>query len=95
LKVAIIGGGLAGCALAWILRQMGQEPVVYEAASELASGASGNFSGLYNPRFSALRGPDADFYAAAFSLALRSFKTLNDIDWSPTGVLILMDTDKK
>ncbi len=95
MKVAIIGGGLAGCALAWILRQMGQEPVVYEAGPELASGASGNFSGLYNPRFSALRGPDADFYASAFSLALRSFKTFNDIDWCPTGVLHLMDTDKK
>ncbi|MEH6404933.1 MAG: FAD-dependent 5-carboxymethylaminomethyl-2-thiouridine(34) oxidoreductase MnmC [Sneathiella sp.] len=95
MKVAIIGGGLAGCALAWTLRQMGQEPVVYEAGPELANGASGNASGLYNPRFSALRGPDADFYAAAYSLALRSFKILNDIDWCPTGVLHLMDTEKK
>jgi len=95
VKVAIIGGGLAGCALAWTLRQMGQEPVVFEAGSELASGASGNVSGLYNPRFSALRGPDADFYAAAYSLALRSFKMFDDIDWCPTGVLHLMDTDKK
>ena len=95
MKVAIIGGGLAGCTLAWTLRQMGQEPVVYEAGPELASGASGNASGLYNPRFSALRGPDADFYSAAYSLALRSFKTLSDIDWCPTGVLHLMDTEKK
>lgn len=95
MKIAIIGGGLAGCALAWTLRQIGQDPVVYEAGPELASGASGNASGLYNPRFSALRGPDADFYAAAYSLALRSFEMLEDIDWCPTGVLHLMDTEKK
>ncbi|MBL4907901.1 MAG: FAD-dependent 5-carboxymethylaminomethyl-2-thiouridine(34) oxidoreductase MnmC [Sneathiella sp.] len=95
MKVAIIGGGLAGCALAWTLRRMGQEPVLYEAGPELANGASGNASALYNPRFSALRGPDADFYAAAYSLALRSFKILNDIDWRPTGVLHLIDTEKK
>jgi len=95
VKIAIIGGGLAGCALAWVLHQLGQEPVVYEAGSELANGASGNFSGLYNPRFSALRGPDADFYSAAYALALRSFKTFDDIDWCPTGVLHVMDTEKK
>ncbi|MBL4740775.1 MAG: FAD-dependent 5-carboxymethylaminomethyl-2-thiouridine(34) oxidoreductase MnmC [Sneathiella sp.] len=95
MKIAIIGGGLAGCALAWTLRQIGQEPVVYEAGPELANGASGNASGLYNPRFSALRGPDANFYAAAYSLALRSFKMFDGIDWCPTGVLHLMDTEKK
>ena len=95
MKIAIIGGGLAGCAVAWMFRQMGQEPVIYEAGPTLANGASGNVSGLYNPRFSALRGADADFYAAAYSLALRTFKTLDDIDWSPIGVLHLMDTDKK
>lgn len=95
MKIAIIGGGLAGCALAYILQQMGEEPVVYEADSMLATGASGNSSGLYNPRFSALRGPESDFYASAYSMALRSFKVLEDIDWHPTGVLHLMDDEKK
>jgi len=95
VKVAIIGGGLAGCAVAWMFRQMGHEPVVYEAGPTLANGASGNVSGLYNPRFSALRGADADFYAAAYSMALRTFEMLDDIDWCPIGVLHLMDTDKK
>ena len=95
MKIAIIGSGLAGCALAYILYQLGEEPVVYEAGSALANGASGNSSGLYNPRFSALRGPESDFYAAAYCQALRSFRTLADIDWRPCGVLHLMDTEKK
>lgn len=94
MKVAIVGGGMAGCALAHILRQSGAEPVVYEAGPTLASGASGNSSGLYNPRFSALRGSESDFYAAAYSQALRYFQTLEDIDWNPCGSLHLMYSDK-
>ena len=55
MKAAIIGGGLAGCALAFSLKQAGVTPVVYESASRLAAGASGNSIGLYNPRFTAER----------------------------------------
>jgi len=53
MKVNIIGGGLAGCALAYVLKNAGAEPVIYEAGNALASGASGNDVGLYNPRFCA------------------------------------------
>lgn len=95
MKIAIIGGGLAGCALAYVLNLLGKEVVVYEAGPKLANGASGNFSGLYNPRFSALRGPESNFYTAAYSLALRNFQLLGNIDWRPTGVLHLIDTEKK
>ncbi len=95
MKIAIIGGGLAGCALAYVLNRLGQSVAVYEAGPTLANEASGNFSGLYNPRLSALRGPESDFYAAAYSLALRTFSQLPDIDWCPNGVLHLMDNKKK
>jgi tRNA 5-methylaminomethyl-2-thiouridine biosynthesis bifunctional protein len=94
VKVAIIGGGMAGCALACILRQAGADPVIYEAGPTLASGASGNACGLYNPRFSALRSAESDFYVAAYGQALRSFQALENIDWNPCGSLHLMTSDK-
>lgn len=95
MRVAIIGGGLAGCSLAYALKQSGVSPVVYEAGASLASGASGNPTGLYNPRFSALRTPESDYYAAAFSLGLRLFKNFEDIEWNPCGALHLMNDEKK
>jgi tRNA 5-methylaminomethyl-2-thiouridine biosynthesis bifunctional protein len=73
-RVAIIGGGLAGTSCAYILKQYGIEPVIFEAADSLAPGASGNALGLYNPRLSALRGPESDFYTGAFALAVRTLK---------------------
>ncbi|HBR68253.1 MAG TPA: hypothetical protein DEA55_02635 [Rhodospirillaceae bacterium] len=94
-RVVIIGGGLAGTACAYVLKQAGAEPVIYEAGAELAPGASGNPVGLYNPRLSAFRTPESDFYAGAFALALRVFEGLNDIDWNPCGALHLMTDEKR
>lgn len=95
MKVAIIGGGLAGTSCAYALSNQGIETVIYEAASELASGASGNSRGLYNPRFSAHRDPKSDYYTAAFSLAVRTFSKLKDIDYNPCGALHLIVNEKQ
>ncbi|GJL85008.1 MAG: hypothetical protein DHS20C02_07830 [Micavibrio sp.] len=94
-RVAIIGGGLAGAACAYVLKQAGAEPVIYEAGEELAAGASGNPIGLYNPRLSAHRTPESDFYCAAFSQALRTFQELEDIEWNACGALHLITDEKR
>lgn len=95
MKVAIIGGGLAGCALAHILDFVGVKPVIFESGPSLASGASGNSLGLYNPRFTAERTPQSDFYASAFSAVLRRFERLEDIEFNPCGALHLINDEKK
>ena len=95
MKVAIIGGGLAGTACAYVLHQYGADCTIYEAGETLAAGASGNDLGLYNPRFSAHRTPEAQFYTGAFALALRAFKELDGIDWNPAGALHLITDEKK
>ena len=95
MRIAIIGGGMAGCALGFVLSQTGLEPVVYEAGDKLANGASGNSVGLYNPRFTAERTPQSDYYVAGFSHALRTFAELKDIDFNPSGALHLINDDKK
>lgn len=95
MRVRIIGAGLAGCALAYFLKRAGAAPVVYEAGGEIAPGASGNAAGLYNPRFTAAFGAEAEFYSAAFALALETFPGLGDIGWNPCGALHLMTDGQK
>lgn len=89
MRIAIIGAGLAGTACAYVLKQAGLEPVIYEAGGQIAPGASGNALGLYNPRLSAERNAESDFYTAAFALALRTFNQLNSIEWNKCGALHL------
>lgn len=95
MKIVIIGGGLAGCALAYVLKGRGAEPVIVEAADQLAAGASGNKIGLYNPRFTADLTQQGAFYSDAFFRALAVFEALEDIDWVPCGVLHLITEEKK
>jgi tRNA 5-methylaminomethyl-2-thiouridine biosynthesis bifunctional protein len=95
MKVAIIGGGLAGCAAAFKCKEAGLEPDLYEAGPSLAGGASGNSTGSYSPRFSALRGPESDFYSAAYAQALKQFARFDNIDWNPCGALHLLTDEKK
>ncbi|MCB1681385.1 MAG: FAD-dependent 5-carboxymethylaminomethyl-2-thiouridine(34) oxidoreductase MnmC [Rhodospirillales bacterium] len=95
MKIAIVGGGLAGTACAYIFRQHGMTPVIYEARDELGPGASGNEVGLYNPRFTAETGPEQEFYAGAFFEALKVFEVLEGIAWNPCGALHLVNDEKK
>ncbi len=90
-RVAIIGAGLAGAACAYVLKQRGFEPVIYEERAEIASGASGNALGLYNPRLSA----EKTIYTDAFEMALDVFANLKNIGWKQCGSLHLIADDKK
>lgn len=94
-RVAIIGAGLAGTSCAYVLKRYGLEPAIYEAGAEIAPGASGNPVGLYNPRLSASRSPESDFYAGAFALALRTFAAMKGIEWNKCGSLHLMSDEKR
>ena len=95
-KIAIIGGGLAGTSCAYMLKKYGFEPVIYEAGESLASGASGNELGLYNPRFSKLRDPMAQFYVSAYANFLTIAKQAGDrIENNSCGVLYLVNDEKR
>ena len=95
-SVAIVGGGLAGTACAYALRRYGYEPVIYESSESLAAGASGNALGLVNPRFSAFRNAESDFYSSGFWNATRVFEQCEkEIDFQPSGALHLMTDEDK
>ncbi len=82
--------------MAYVLKNAGHKPVIYEASDALASGASGNDVGLYNPRFRAQRDDVAEFYSDAFYNALSVFEKLGEaIDFNPCGALHLITDEKK
>lgn len=94
-SVAIIGGGLAGGACAYALKRYGLSPVIYDKNQNLGMEASGNVAGSYNPRFSAYRSAESDFYTAGFAQILRElpqFKTVQDRN---IGALYLMNNAEK
>jgi len=97
-KVAIIGGGLAGTSCAYVLGKQGYAVTLFEKGRSLASGASGNAMGLYNPRFTAQRGAESDFYAGAFALAVRTLEEItqqHDIAFHKCGALHLVNSPEK
>lgn len=67
-RVAIIGAGIAGAALARAFRVLGAEPLVIEHDAP-GSGASGNAAALVMPRLDAGGGAVAQLYAQAFARA--------------------------
>lgn len=90
-RVAVLGGGLAGTAVAWALKKLGQEPIIV-APHGLADGASGNRQGLYNPRFTKQWDAPAMFYASAFA-RFQHFITQADVTqtgWLANGALHLL-----
>jgi tRNA 5-methylaminomethyl-2-thiouridine biosynthesis bifunctional protein len=94
-KIAIIGGGLAGCALAYLCHKRGIQVVIYEAGDSLASGASGGRLGMINPQLMAKSSPQATYYGSAYAHALRVYAEMDDVDFNIHGSTYLcLDDDK-
>jgi tRNA 5-methylaminomethyl-2-thiouridine biosynthesis bifunctional protein len=72
-RTAIIGGGVAGAALARAFRRLGASPVLIEAAAP-GAGASGNPAALVTPRLDAGGGPVAGFHAQALERAAAIYR---------------------
>lgn len=95
-SVAIVGGGLAGCAMAYCLTRYGIKSTIYEAGETLASAASGGKLGMINPKLTAKPTAHSDYYAAAYAHALRVLGGLEGVDFKVHGSLHLCtDDDKK
>ncbi len=65
----IVGGGLAGCAVAWALAQQGWNSVVIERQAEPAQAASGNPAGAFHGIVNRQDGAHARFNRAAALVA--------------------------
>ncbi len=71
--VAVVGGGIAGAALARAFGRQGVACILIEAA-RLGAGASGNPAALVTPRFDAGFGPAAELHAQAFARAVDLYR---------------------
>lgn len=94
-SIAIIGGGLAGCAMAYAARLRGMKAVIYEANDDIAQGASAGKMGMVNPKLTAKPTPHADYYTAAYAHALRVLSQFEDIDFIQNGSLHLCTSEDK
>ena len=78
-RVAIIGAGVAGCALAGELAGYGMNVDIYEQAESCAQGASGNAAAVTHPFFSADASIAERFFTQGF-LGLDNFLQQNQPD---------------
>jgi tRNA 5-methylaminomethyl-2-thiouridine biosynthesis bifunctional protein len=81
----VIGAGLAGLAVAWSLIQRGWTITIIDKHADIAAEASGNPSGLVQPRLSVDNSVDTQFYATAFLHALSRLKLLQTAYQTETG----------
>ena len=72
--VAIIGGGIAGAAVAHALRQRGWQSTIVDKHLSIAGEASGNRAAGLMPRLTAAPNLDGRFYAAAWPFVLKTLK---------------------
>ncbi|MDB5431957.1 MAG: hypothetical protein JWP35_3073 [Caulobacter sp.] len=74
-RLAIIGAGIAGAAMARAARALGLEAVVIDPRGP-GGGASGNPAALVTPRLDAGLGPPARLFTQAFARAVHLYETL-------------------
>lgn len=94
--VLVIGGGLAGCAMAHTLAQRGIKVTLIESSSQLASAASGNPRGILHARFGAGMNVLHRFVLAAYGHALALLDEVMPVDGvqrAECGLLQLAATD--
>jgi tRNA 5-methylaminomethyl-2-thiouridine biosynthesis bifunctional protein len=89
--VAVIGGGLAGCAAARAFAERGWQVTLFERNATLASETSGNLAGAVYPKFSAHETAQNRWYRDSYLYALaRLPQVLGAPDgerWSRCGLL--------
>lgn len=96
MRVNIIGGGVAGCMLAYMLKKEGAEPVIYEASSEMFSEVSAYDCGTYNPRYSAQKDANSEYYSFGYFESLKLFEELGEgVDLDQCGTLQIMNDERK
>ncbi len=95
---AVIGGGIAGSAVANSIESRGEKVFLLEAQHSLADGASGNPAGILMPHISLDPDPMSRFYIAGFLHALRTLTQFSErygeIPFDLCGVLRLASSER-
>lgn len=92
-RIAVIGAGIAGCALYWQARQLGLPADIFDASAP-GAGASGNPAALVTPRLDAGDNDISVLFADAFSYANALYRRLCPQAILGEGVRLCADTPK-
>jgi tRNA 5-methylaminomethyl-2-thiouridine biosynthesis bifunctional protein len=99
-KIAVIGGGIAGCHSAYALAEKGYHVTIFEKENTLAAGASGNAQGVVYAKLSATQEPQGDMNVYSLLYAQQFYRHYwNSLGDSAThgqqcGVIQLSLTEK-
>ena len=88
-KVAVIGSGITGCILSYLLAQKGIEVDLYEQSDSICAGASSHELLVTYPRLSAHDSAYGRFNLLSYVYATNFYENLKTQSWKKTGVLIL------
>jgi len=96
-RIALIGGGVAGCAAAYALRRSGCTPIIVDRHKDLAAEASGNPVGILSPRLTIGDTASGRFHSAAFLRSINAYDQFSadghDI-WLPERGILAMARDE-
>lgn len=95
-KVAIIGAGLAGCALAYELGKSSNFNIaIFDKGNDIATQASGNFAGILAPYLTSDNNFSDQFHTLGYSLLLDFINQHKDeIEVCNQGVLRILTNEK-
>lgn len=96
--IAVIGGGIAGCHIAYALAQKGYKVKLFEQHQALAQGASGNTQGVVYAKLSASNEPQGEFNLFSLLFAQRFYQAFwkaHPHDGQQCGVLQLSLNDSQ
>jgi len=97
-RIAIIGGGIAGCAVAHSLARRGRQVALYERQANLAQATSGNPLGVILPVVPRKPDPMGHYFKAAYRWILQKVKAFEaqgqEVGWRPTGVVHILAKER-
>ncbi|MGV6853036.1 MAG: FAD-dependent 5-carboxymethylaminomethyl-2-thiouridine(34) oxidoreductase MnmC [bacterium] len=88
--VYIIGAGISGACLAYMLNKRGHQVTLIESRAKAALGGSGNYLGMVSPYFQAQVNPTSSFYISAYAFALQFYHQFKNCI-SSNGNIKLLD----
>jgi len=77
-KIAIIGGGIAGCTLAYTLTRKGFDCDLFETNTKIAKGASGAAAGIFHPQLTSDMNINSQYNWLAYLTLLGFLHDLNN-----------------